>query len=62
VYKNAVKESDLKKEEGVLGVDFIKFSKDELTSLKEEDKKVFDRYILTDEIYEVLEYVESIDI
>ena len=62
IYKNPIKESDIKKELEVLGVGFEKFYVDQFMTLKDSGKALFDEYILTDEVPEVIRYINSIEL
>ncbi len=59
IYKYPIKEEEMKKEVGLLGVGFKKLSPDILLHPSKEDTNKFDRFILTDELPEVLQYVRT---
>lgn len=60
IYNNPIQESSLKKEMGVIGVDFQKFSINSLLNLSKEEKLSFDQFILTDEVPLVIEYIRTL--
>lgn len=60
IYKHPVKEEALKKESGLPGTEFKKFSPDFLVNATEEEKKLFDKFILEEELPHVLDYLENL--
>ncbi|MCX6747932.1 MAG: hypothetical protein NTW98_03270, partial [Candidatus Nomurabacteria bacterium] len=59
VYKNPISDIQIKKEEGVTGVDFKKFSPDYLLNVNNEERVLFDEYIINDEIPAVINFLNS---
>jgi isopentenyldiphosphate isomerase len=59
VYKNPIKERQLQKEKGLLGAGFQKLSADLLLHANKEDAKMFDKFILSEEIPLILKYMNK---
>lgn len=60
IYKKPVSYTDIKKEDGIPGVGFQKLSIESLLGFNEEQQKMFDQFIFTDEIPEVIKYMNNI--
>ena len=59
IYKNPIDEKELKKEVGIPGAGFKKLSYELLLNLPEEYLELFDKFILTEEVPQVLKYLKE---
>jgi len=59
IYKHPIKDEQIKKEDGIPGVGFRKFSTDFFLNPEKKYSKMFKKFVLTKEVPVVLKYIEN---
>jgi isopentenyldiphosphate isomerase len=59
IYRKPVDEDDLRREAGILGVNFKKFSSDFLKNINKDDSRMFIKFVLENELSDVINHTKK---